>query len=69
MNKDLITMIDKQNLQVVSVNKEQGTFLCNDGNEYPLEGDLTVEELQKHLDKAKKIMKEMLLQDGEIVES
>jgi hypothetical protein len=68
MNKDLITMIDKQNLQVVSVNKEQGTFLCNDGNEYPLEGDLTVEELQKHLDKAKKIMKEMLLQDGETVE-
>ena len=68
MNKDLITMIDKQNLQVVSVNKEQGTFLCNDGNEYPLEDDLTVEELQKHLEKAKKIMKEMLLQDGETIE-
>ena len=50
MNKDLKTMIDEQNLKVVSVDKEQGTFLCADGNEYPLEGDLTVEELQKHLD-------------------
>lgn len=65
MSKYLKTMIDEQNLKVVSVDKEQNTFLCNDGNEYPLEGDLTVDELQKHLDKAKKIMKEMLLQDGE----
>lgn len=68
MNKDLKRMIDEQNLKVVSVDKEQGIFLCNDGNEYPLEGDLTVEELQKHLDKAKKIMKEMLSQDGEVDE-
>ena len=68
MNKDLKTMINKQNLKVVSVDKEQGTFFCTDGNEYPLEGDLTVEELQKHLDKAKKIMKEMLSQDGEVDE-
>ena len=60
MNRNFKTMIDEQNLQVISINKEQGTFLCSDGNEYPLEDDLTVEELQTHLDKAKKIIKEML---------
>ena len=62
-------MIDKQDLQVVSVDKEQGTFLCTDGNEYPVDGDVSVDELQKHLDLAKKIMKEIVCGDGETDES
>ena len=65
MYGDLKSMIDEQNLKIVSINEEEGTFLCNNGNEYPLEENISIDELQKHLDKAKKIMKEILLQDGE----
>ena len=68
MNKDLVSMINNQDLRVVSVNNEQSTFLCSDGNDYPLEICVTTEELQKHLDKAKQIMKEILSQDGEVDE-
>lgn len=46
--------MEKQ-LKVVSVDKENGTFLCDDGNEYPLlDGldDLTTEELEHQINKA-----------------
>lgn len=63
-------MINEENLKVVSINKEEQTFLCDNGIEYPLEDtDITVEELQKQLDNAKKIMKTILSEDGETTES
>ena len=68
--KDLINMINEENLKVVSINKEEQTFLCNNGIEYTLEDtDITIEELQKQLDNAKKIMKTILSEDGETTES
>lgn len=42
--------------KVVSININDMSYTCNDGNDYPLmEGlqNLTVEELQKHIDNAK----------------
>lgn len=44
--------------KVVSVDHENMTFLCEDGIEYPLmEGceNMTIEELQKVIDKAKSV--------------
>lgn len=67
MKKDLINMIDSKNVKVISINKENNTFVCDDGNEYPLlEGqcDISVEELQMQLDKAKIIVKN-IIDDGE----
>ena len=54
--KKTIETMKEQNLQVLSIDKENMTYTCSDGNEYPLmDGmdDLTVEELQKQLDNAK----------------
>lgn len=71
MKKDLINMIDSKNAKVISINKENNTFVCDDGNEYPLlEGqcDISVEELQMQLDKAKIIVKN-IIDDGETTDS
>ena len=71
MKKDLINMIDSKNVKVISINKENNTFVCDDGNEYPLlEGqyDISVEELQMQLDKAKIIVKN-IIDDGETTDS
>ncbi len=54
--------MEKQ-LKVVSVDKENGTFLCDDGNEYPLlDGldDLTTEELEHQINKARRTTIEFL---------
>lgn len=71
MTRDLINMIDSKNVKVISINKENNTFVCDDGNEYPLlEGqcDISVEELQMQLDKAKIIVKN-IIDDGETTDS
>lgn len=55
----------EQNLQVLSIDKENMTYTCSDGNEYLLMdgmGDLTVEELQKQLDNAKQTTYNILKQ-------
>ena len=54
--KKTIETMKEQKLQVLSIDKDNMTYACSDGNEYPLmDGmeDLTVEELQKQLDNAK----------------
>lgn len=56
-NKNLIQKLMENNtLKVVSVNIDDMTYTCNDGNDYPLmDGlqNLSIEELQKHIDNAK----------------
>lgn len=51
-----IERMQNNKLKVISVDKDNMLYVCDDGNEYPLmEGceDLTIEELQQHLDLAK----------------
>lgn len=53
---NLIDKMKNSSLKVESINKENMTFHCSDGNDYPLFDDFTnisVEELQEGLDKAK----------------
>lgn len=56
-NKEIIKSLMKNNtLKVVSINIDNMTYTCNDGNDYPLmDGlqNLSIEQLQKHIDKAK----------------
>jgi translation elongation factor P/translation initiation factor 5A len=56
-NKDIIQRLMENNaLKVVSINISNMTYTCNDGNDYPLmDGlqNLSIDELQKHIDKAK----------------
>lgn len=54
--KRLTTNMQHKNIQVVSIDKENQLYTCNDGVEYPLiEGceDFTIEELQNFIDDAK----------------
>lgn len=63
--KKTIETMKEQNLQVLSIDKENMTYACSDGNEYQLmDGmdDLTVEELQKQLDNAKQTTYNILKQ-------
>ena len=63
--KKTIEKMEEQNLQVLSIDKENMTYTCSDGNEYPLmDGmdDLTVEELQKQLDNARQTTYNILKQ-------
>lgn len=53
---NLIDKMKNSSLKVESVDKENMTFHCSDGNDYPLfedSKDISVEELQECLDKAK----------------
>lgn len=48
--------MQQNKLKIVSIDKENMLYVCDDGNEYPLmEGceDLSVKELQQQLDLAK----------------
>lgn len=48
--------MEHKNIQVVSIDKENQLYTCNDGIEYPLmEGceDFTIEELQNFINSAK----------------
>lgn len=47
----------KNEIKVVSIDKDNMVYTCDDGNEYPLMDGLetlTVDELQMHLDNARK---------------
>jgi len=51
--------MENKNIKVISIDKENKLYMCDDGNEYPLldgSENLTVEELQKQLDSAKSIV-------------
>lgn len=53
---NLIDKMKNSSLKVESIDKENMTFHCSDGNDYPLfvdSVDISVEELQECLDKAK----------------
>ena len=57
----------EKKLKVVSIDKENATFLCDDGNEYPLlEGldNLTKYEIEEQINKAKKTTLEFLEEIG-----
>lgn len=53
---NLINKMKESSLKVESIDKENMTFHCSDGNDYPLfddSVDISMEELQECLDKAK----------------
>lgn len=54
---NIIEKMKKNTIKVVSIDTENMTYTCDDGNEYPLMDGLeklSVEELQKHIDNARK---------------
>ena len=70
-NKKIIENMEQKNVKVVSIDTDNMLYMCDDGNEYPLmEGleNLTVEELQEHINKARlttiNILKEMDIDNG-----
>lgn len=70
-NIKIIENMEQKNIKVVSIDVDNMLYMCDDGNEYPLmEGleNLTVEELQEHINKARlttiNILKEMELDNG-----
>lgn len=55
-NKTLIEGMNKNNIKVVSIDRENMIYVSDDGNEYPLMDGLetlSIEELQNHINKAK----------------
>ena len=64
--KRIIENMEQKNIKVVSIDTDNMLYMCDDGNEYPLmDGleNLTVEEIQEHINKARSttinILKEM----------
>ena len=64
--KKIIENMEQKNIKVVSIDTDNMLYMCDDGNEYPLmDGleNLTVEEIQEHINKARSttinILKEM----------
>lgn len=48
--------MNNKNIKVLSIDKNNMTYICDDGNEYPLmDGteNITIEELQQQIDNAK----------------
>ena len=69
--KKIIENMEQKNIKVVSIDIDNMLYMCDDGNEYPLmDGleNLTVEELQEHINKARlttiNILKEMENDNG-----
>lgn len=69
--KKVIENMEQKNIKVVSIDTDNMLYMCDDGNEYPLmDGleNLTVEELQEHINKARlttiNILKEMEIDNG-----
>ena len=69
--KKIIENMKQKNIKVVSIDTDNMLYMCDDGNEYPLmDGleNLTVEELQEYINKAKlttiNILKEMEIDNG-----
>ena len=70
-NKKIIENMEQKYIKVVSIDTDNMLYMCDDGNEYPLmDGleNLTVEELQEHINKARlttiNILKEMDIDNG-----
>ena len=70
-NKKIIENMEQKNIKVVSIDTDNMLYMCDDGNEYPLmDGleNLSVEELQEHINKARlttiNILKEMEIDNG-----
>ena len=66
-SKRLIHIMNQYTVKVVSIDKENMTYICDDGNEYPLMDGmelLTIDELQKHLNNAKDVTINILKQLG-----
>lgn len=62
-NIDLINKMEHSQIKVISIDKSKMVYLCDDGNEYPLMDGLeniTVTELQKHIDNAKDVTCDIL---------
>ena len=64
--KKIIENMGQKNIKVVSIDVDNMLYMCDNGNEYPLmDGleNLTVEELQEYINKARlttiNILKEM----------
>lgn len=60
---NIIEKMENNTIKVVSIDTNNMTYTCDDGNEYPLmDGldNLSVEELQKHIDNARKITIDIL---------
>ena len=69
--KRIIENMEQKNIKVVSIETDNMLYMCDDGNEYPLmDGleNLTVEEIQEHINKARlttiNILKEMEIDNG-----
>ena len=69
--KKIIENMEQKNIKVVSIDTDNMLYMCDDGNEYPLMyglENLTVEELQEHINKARlttiNILKEMEIDNG-----
>ena len=69
--KSIIENMEQKNIKVVSIDTDNMLYMCDDGNEYPLmDGleNLTVDELQEHINKARlttiNILKEMEIDNG-----
>lgn len=69
--KKIIENMEQKNIKVVSIDVDNMLYMCDDGNEYPLmDGleNLTVEELQEYINKARlttiNILKEMEIDNG-----
>ena len=69
--KKIIENMEQKNIKVVSIDIDNMLYMCDDGNEYPLmDGleNLTVEELQEHINKVRlttiNILKEMEIDNG-----
>ena len=63
--------MEQKNIKVVSIDTDNMLYMCDDRNEYPLmDGleNLTVAELQEHINKARlttiNILKEMEIDNG-----
>lgn len=70
-NKKIIENMEQKNIKIVSIDVNNMLYMCDDGNEYPLmDGleNLTIEELQEHINKARlttiNILKEMNIDNG-----
>lgn len=62
-NIKLINKMEDSQIKVISIDKTKMVYLCDDGNEYPLMDGLeniTIVELQKHIDNAKNVTCDIL---------
>ena len=67
----IVENMEQKYIKVVSIDIDNMLYMCDDGNEYPLiDGleNLSVEELQEHINKARlttiNILKEMGIDNG-----